>query len=154
MAMLRFLIIPAALVLGASTIGRVDDIAFPDGYRTWTHIKTAVIEPANPAFQRFGGIHSIYASPAAMEGYRSGHFPDGSVIVFDVHETTTFQDIEQPGRRRFIDVMTKSGGSWRFGEFSGDSKTKRNVTMAQGETQCATCHAKSPTDHVFSRYDP
>jgi hypothetical protein len=153
MAMLKLLIIPAALVLTAST-GMVSEIAFPDGYRTWTHIKTAVIGPSSPAFSRFGGMHGIYANPAAMKGYRSGRFPDGSVIVFDVHETATSQGIEQPGQRRFIDVMTKSGGSWRFGEFAGDSKTQRNVTMAQGETQCATCHAQSPTDHVYSQYRP
>lgn len=154
MALLKLLIVPAALVLTASTTDTVEDIAFPNGYRAWTHIKTAVIGPANPAFPRFGGMHGIYANPAAMEGYREGRFPDGSVIVFDVHETAASQGIEQPGRRRFIDVMTKSGGSWRFGEFAGDSKTQRNVTMAQGETQCATCHAQSPTDHVFSRFDP
>lgn len=87
-----------------------------------------------------------------MVGYQSGRFPDGSVIVFDNHETVTSQGVEQPGRRRFVDVMAKSKGSWRFGEFAGDSKTKRNVTAAQGEFQCASCHAQSPTDHVFSHY--
>jgi len=99
-------------------------------------------------------MHDIYASPAAMEGYRSGRFPDGSVIVFDVRETVTSQGTEQPGRRRFIDVMTKSDDSWRFGEFAGDSRTQRNVTTAQGETQCASCHARSSTDHVYSQYSP
>ena len=94
------------------------------------------------------------ASDAAMDGYRSGRFPDGSVIVFDNHETFTTQGTELPGRRRFIDVMVKTGGSWRFGEFAGDSRTERSVTVAQGEAQCASCHAQSPTDHVYSQYTP
>jgi hypothetical protein len=97
-------------------------------------------------------MHTIYANPAAMGGYRSRHFPNGSVIVFDNHETIAFQGVEQPGRRRFLDVMVKADGSWRFGEFAGDSRTQRNVTVAQGETQCASCHAQSPTDHVYSQY--
>jgi len=53
---------------------------------------------------------------------------------------------------KIIDVMAKSNGSWRFGEFAGDSRTERNVTVAQGETQCAACHAQSPTDHVYSQF--
>jgi len=154
MTRLRFLIVPAALMLVAATSGAAEEIAFPDGYRVWTHIRSAIVGPTSGAFKRFGGMHSIYANPAAMDGYRSGRFPDGSVIVFDNHETFTTQGTELPGRRRFIDVMVKTGGSWRFGEFAGDSRTERSVTVAQGEAQCASCHAQSPTDHVYSQYTP
>jgi len=89
-----------------------------------------------------------------MEGYRTGRFPNGSVIVFDNHETLTFQGSELAGKRRFVDVMAKTGASWRFGEFAGDSKELRSVTVAQGQTQCAACHSKSPTDHVYSQFNP
>jgi len=154
MTRLKFLMIPAAFTLVAAATGAAEEIAFPDGYRGWTHIRSAVVGPASAAFKRFGGMHSIYANPAAMEGYRSGRFPNGSVIVFDNHETLAVQGVEVPGRRRFIDVMVKADGSWRFGEFAGDSRTERNVTVAQGEAQCASCHAQSATDHVYSQYAP
>ena len=154
MTRLKFLMIPAAFMLVAAATGTAGEIAFPDGYREWTHIRSAVVGPASGAFKRFGGMHGIYANPAAMDGYRSGRFPDGSVIVFDNHETLAMQGVEVPGRRRFIDVMAKADGSWRFGEFAGDSRTERNVTVAQGEAQCASCHAQSPTDHVYSQYSP
>ena len=154
MTRLRFLILPAALMLAAAATGAAEDIAFPDGYRGWTHIRSAVVGPASAAFKRFGGMHSIYANSAAMLGYRSGRFPDGSVIVFDNHETLAAQAVEFPGKRRFVDVMVKADGSWRFGEFNGDSRTERNVTVTQGEAQCAACHAQAPTDHVYSQYAP
>jgi hypothetical protein len=154
MTRLKFLILPAALMLVGAATGAAEEIAFPDGYRGWTHIRSAVVGPTSGAFKRFGGMHSIYANPAAMDGYRSGHFTDGSVIVFDNHETLAAQGAEFPGRRRFIDVMMKTNGSWRFNEFAGDSRTVRSVTVAQGEAQCASCHAQSPTDHVYSQYAP
>jgi mono/diheme cytochrome c family protein len=99
-------------------------------------------------------MHSIYANAAAMAGYRTGAFPDGSVIVFDNHETMAVQGAELPRRRRFVDVMVKAGGSWRFGEFDGDSRTVRSVTAEQAQTQCAACHAKARTDHVYSQFNP
>jgi len=141
-----------ACLVGATPAA--DEIAFPEGYRTWTHIRSAVVGPTSTAFARFGGLHSIYANPTAMEGYRTGRFPSGSVIVFDNHQTLTFNGTELPAKRRFIDVMAKAGESWRFGEFSGDSKTQRSVTVAEGESQCAACHAQAPTDHVYSQFNP
>ena len=147
----KYSVLVAALALVA-TAATADEIPFPEGYRIWTHIRSAVVGPTSSAFPRFGGMHSIYANPAAMEGYRTGRFPSGSVIVFDNHETLTFQGTELAGKRRFVDLMAKTGESWRFGEFAGDSKALRNVTVAQG--QSAACHAKSPTDHVYSQFNP
>lgn len=146
-------------VIGIALIGMTaaaaalpQEMPFPEGFRTWTHVRSAVIGPDSPAYARFGGIHSIYANPAAMEGYRAGKFPDGSVLVFDNHDTLLFQGTTLPGKRRFVDVMRKDGGSWRFSEFNADSKTIRNVTVAQGEPQCGACHSRAPTDHVYSQF--
>jgi hypothetical protein len=113
-----------------------------------------VVGPASAAFARFGGMHSIYANPPAMGGYKAGSFPEGSVIVFDNHQVFNFQGTDLPAQRRFIDVMQKSGGGWRFSEFDGDSKTVRNVDVAQGQQQCAGCHAAAKTDHVYSQFVP
>src|SRR5260370_19359 len=86
-----------------------------------------------------------YANEMAMEGYRSGRFPDGSVIVFDVLETLEKAGVTSEGPRRLIDVMTRDGqrygdtGGWGFEEFKGDSQTDRVLT-AEGKTACYTCH--------------
>lgn len=150
---LRTIFISAAL-LGLTAAAAADEIPFPEGYRTWTHIRSAVIGKDSPAFARFGGMHSIYANPAAMDGYKSGRFPEGSVIVFDNHQVFNFQGTDLPAQRRFIDVMEKNGGAWRFSEFDKDSKAVRNVDVAQGKQQCAACHTKAPTDQVYSQFVP
>jgi hypothetical protein len=142
------------LGLPLSAAVAADEIDFPDGYRTWTHIRSAVVGPKSPASPRFAGMHSIYANSAAMDGYKSGKFPDGSVIVFDNHEVTVFQGTELPAQRRFVDVMAKTRGAWRFSEFAGDSRSVRNLNVAQGQQQCAACHAQSPTDQVYSQFNP
>lgn len=60
---------------------RNDAVAYPLDYRSWTHVKSALIGPQSPFYERYGGIHHIYANEKAMTGYRSGEFQDGSVIV-------------------------------------------------------------------------
>ncbi len=37
--------------------------------------------PENKNFATNGGFHHYYANEKAMEGFRTGHFPDGSVVV-------------------------------------------------------------------------
>jgi hypothetical protein len=145
------------VMLGAplsAAFAAAHEIDFPEGYRTWTHIRSAVVGPTSPASPRFAGMHSIYANAAAMEGYKSGKFPAGSVIVFDNHEVAVVQGTEMPTKRRFIDVMQKADGTWRFSEFAGDSKSVRNLNVEQGQKQCAACHARSPTDHIYSQFTP
>lgn len=133
---------------------------YPEGYRQWTHIRSAYVGEGNPAFRRFGGLHNIYANPKAMEGYRHGRFPAGSAIVFDVLDASSSNQGVEPGSRKFIDVMWKSrdggrGGRWFFGEFDRNSRTTRNVTAAQGVAQCQACHSSAgATDGVFSKFVP
>ena len=90
----------AAFALLATAAATADEIPFPEGFRNWTHIRSAVVGPTSSGFPRFGGMHSIYANAAAMEGYRTGRYPSGSVIVFDNHETVTFQGAELAGKRQ------------------------------------------------------
>ncbi|HEX6929881.1 MAG TPA: cytochrome P460 family protein, partial [Gammaproteobacteria bacterium] len=77
----------AAACLAAFAADTVQ-VAYPEGYREWTHVKSMVIREGHPLFASFGGIHHLYANDKAMEGYRSGKFPDGAVIVFDLLEAT------------------------------------------------------------------
>jgi hypothetical protein len=144
----------AVWLIGAATDS---ELAYPQGFRAWTHVRTGTIGPANPAFAHFGGMHSIYANKTALEGYRSGRFPDGSVIVFDVLAMTSENDAGRALERRLIDVMEKDSrrfpatGGWGYGEFKGSSRTERTVLQAQAAAGCHACHqTQTRTDSVFS----
>jgi len=135
-------------------------VNYPQDYRQWVHVRSALIGPQNPIYARYGGLHHIYANQLAMEGYRTGRFPDGSVIVFDLLETKENAGVTSEGPRRFIDVMTKDSrqydqtGGWGFEEFKGDSRTDRALT-AETRTACYTCHTTvKGHDFVFSAFRP
>src|SRR5215468_3163197 len=123
-----------------------DAVPYPEGYRLWAHVKTALIGPQSPAFENSGGIHHIYANEKATEGYRTGKFPDGSVMVADFLETRENAGVTTEGPRRRIDVMVKDSkryaatGGWGFEQFKGDSQTDRMVT-AEIATKCFDCHS-------------
>jgi len=133
-------------------------VAYPQGYRQWVHVKSALVGPQSPFFERVGGLHHIYANEKAMEGYRTGRFPDGSLLVFDVLETRESAGTTTEGPRRFIDVMEKdsqrfaAAGGWGYEEFKGDSQTERVLT-AKATQECHKCHtAAKDHDSVFSRF--
>jgi hypothetical protein len=111
------------------------EVPYPEGYREWTHVKTAIVGPQSPMV-RYRGMHHIYANKKAMEGYKTGKFPEGSMIVFDVLDVKTDASADvSEGDRRFIDVMYKdsrydSTGGWGFEEFDGNSHDKHNKQQA------------------------
>ncbi len=134
------------------------EVPYPEGYRQWVRVKTAIIGPQSKAFKRFGGIHHIYANAKAMEGYKTGQFTDGAILVFDLLETLEQQGVTEEGTRRFVDVMVKDAkrfadtGGWGFEEFNGNSTTERNIkTLAS--TECFQCHKKQEqSGFVFTKY--
>jgi len=135
-----------------------DEVPYPTGYRQWVHVMSALVGPQSPAFAGNGGIHHIYANEKAMEGYRTGRFPDGSAIVADFLETRESAGITTEGPRRRIDVMVKESkryaetGGWGFEQFKGDSQTDRMVT-AEVAAKCFACHGKQKEhDSVFSKF--
>jgi hypothetical protein len=58
-----------------------------------------VIEPGHPLYEISGGIHHIYANESALEGYRTGSFADGAVIVFDPLEAIAADNAIAEGER-------------------------------------------------------
>src|SRR5687768_674150 len=79
--------IPLALSLvaaaaAATAVVPPPAVPYPEGYREWVHVKSALIGPG-PAHAAFGGLHHVYANAAALAGYRAGRFPDGAVLVLD-----------------------------------------------------------------------
>lgn len=150
----------ALLLSGAALAVGSGGIAYPDGYRHWTHVKTMLIEPGHPLYGSFGGIHHLYANDKAMEGYRSGRFPDGARIVFDLLAADGGDHAVTEGARKFTAVMVKDAsrhaatGGWGFEAFEGDSHDRR-VVGANAAKACFACHASQKAhDYVFSSYRP
>jgi hypothetical protein len=131
-----------------------DEISFPEGYRRWTHIKSNVLGPDNPIV-KYRGYNHIYANEKAFQGYQSGVFPDGSILVFDVLEANVANKATSEGKRVLIDVMVRdavkyaSTGGWGYAEFDPDGKP---LSLTNDQIlKCYNCHVKQP-DNVFSEF--
>jgi hypothetical protein len=132
-------------------------VPYPDGYRHWEHVKSMVIQAGHPLYESFGGIHHLYANNKALEGYKTGTFPDGSVIVFDLLEAPQADHAITEGPRKVTGVMHKDAkkfaatGGWGFEGFGGGDRNQR-VVGANAATACYACHtAQKDHDYVFSR---
>jgi Cytochrome P460 len=152
--------IKSLLVAGSMLVGGVaaaaDAVPYPEGYRAWLHVNSMVIQPGHPLYDAFGGIHHLYANKKAEQGYKSGRFPDGAVIVFDLLEAKSADNTVQEGARKVVGVMHKDAkkykatGGWGFEGFKGDSRTERAVA-GNAATACYQCHtAQKDNDFVFS----
>ena len=152
-------IISCLVILVSSSIPATNEtVAYPDGYRQWDLIKTHLTGPNNPAAPKYSGFNHIYANDKAVQGYKTGTWPDGAVIVFDVHESVENKGDFSIGKRKFIDVMVKdakkyeSTGGWGFEEFAEGDKAKALLSEEE-KTKCANCHKeKAGSDLVFTVY--
>jgi hypothetical protein len=149
-----------ALGAGAAAAAETPPVPYPEGYRDWHHVKSMVIQRGHPLYESFGGIHHIYANRQALAGYRSGRFPDGAVIVFDLLEATSADNALVEGPRKVLGVMRKDSkaygatGGWGFEGFKGDSRSER-VVGKNAEKACFQCHAsQKDRDYVFSALRP
>ena len=146
-------------IVAAHSTSPASPVPYPDGYRTWTHVKSNVIGPTQTNFATTGGFQHIYANANAMTGYRTRTFPDGAVIAFEWLEMQEKQGAFSEGPRRQLDVMVKdsqryaSTGGWGFQRFARDSKTELASTPTP--QQCFTCHERLRKDGlVLSTYRP
>jgi len=152
----------AAVLLAAVAIRAQDSatpaVPYPQDFRTWHHVKTIIVGPEHRSFAVRGGIHHYYANDLAIEGYRTGKFANGAVIVDEAVFTKDGENqakgIVLEGARRGMDVMVKNDqrykatGGWGFEHFDGDGRTP--TLPADGATKCFECHSKATRDHVFS----
>jgi hypothetical protein len=103
-------------------------VPFPKGYRMWVHVKSTVVNAqhsflAKPPCEKpcVGGIFHFYANEKAVEGYRTGKFPDGAMIADDLTELVEGSGHSTPeGKLRVVSVMVKDSrrysatGGWGF----------------------------------------
>jgi hypothetical protein len=100
---------------------------------------------------------SLLRKREALEGYRSGKFPDGSVLIDDLLEIKESGGVTSEGARRRVAVMVKDGaryrdtGGWGFEVFKGDEFAP--ALNAEGKAACFACHGKQKDrDSVFSQF--
>lgn len=160
----RLIFLGIAATLGgwlpAGAAGPADPLEYPEGYRGWYHVKSLLLEEGHPLFPAFGGLHHIYANEPALEGYRSGRFPDGSVIVFDLFEVAREGGAVAEGARKVLAVMVKDAGrfaetgGWGFEAFAEGDPARRQVG-GNAKDACFACHAsQAARDFVFSEMRP
>lgn len=146
----------AAGVAGLASRGTADSasaVAYPEGFREWVHVSSTWVGPQGTSFARFVGIHHVYANAAALKGYRTGDFADGSIIVFDQLESKEQAGTTKEGARRFLNVMEKdsrrfaSTGGWGFEEFTANSRTEGRLTP-QAQQACFVCHQQLAKDDL------
>lgn len=128
-------------------------VAYPEGFRLWSHIKSGLIGPAHKTFARNGGFQHIYANEQALAGYRTREFPEGSIVVFEWLEMRETDGAFEEGPRRQVDVMVKDAqrfaatGGWGFQRFVKDSKTELAATPTPQD--CFACHEKLKKDGLI-----
>ena len=127
-------------------------VPFPTGYRTWAVTRSFVAKDGPSA-----GFHHFYANPQALEGFSSGKFPDGAVLVDERLEVEHHGEDSYEGKRISIAVMRKDArlysetGGWGFDAAAGDGQVLS--APAATRTNCYTCHAKQKDrDFVYSSY--
>ncbi|HEV8445492.1 MAG TPA: cytochrome P460 family protein [Gemmatimonadaceae bacterium] len=132
-------------------------VPYPTGFRQWTHIKSMVVLPSSPAFSTGGGMHHVYANAAAMGGFSSGHFADGSILVFDLLKASENAGVIASGDRERLDVMVKDSrryaatGGWGFERFMGNDTTPS--LTEEHRKLCVECHdQRTDHDRVFSAF--
>jgi hypothetical protein len=157
----RKLTLGAVVMAGAALLAQTKeapDVPYPRDFRSWRHVKSIVIGPEHASFPNRGGIHHYYANEQALEGYRTGTFPNGSVIVdeavFTKDGTGQGKGILLEGDRRALDVMVKNDqlykdtGGWGFEHFDRDSPA--GMLPSADRRKCLDCHSTAARDHVFS----
>lgn len=131
-------------------------VGYPEGYRAWQHVKSMVIKPGHPLENPFRGIHHVYANNKALKGLKTGNYPEGSVLVFDLLNYDDTGNALTEGERKLIGVMEKDSrkfiatGGWGFEGFGGNSKSNR-ITKDGGKS-CFDCHSSEKKhNYVFSK---
>jgi hypothetical protein len=115
-------------------------------------------------------LHTVYANPGTIAAYRtSGHFPDGTVLIKEVYETSTAPmttgTVSQARSLKGWFVMVKDnqdrypgnplwGDGWGWAWFDAGNRMK--TTSTNYKTDCLACHVPAQaTDWVYmSGYPP
>jgi hypothetical protein len=140
------------------------NLRVPANYRTTYQFLGSWAIAADQGAQGSKQIHNVYASPGAISAYRrDGRFPDGTVLVKEVHQTAT--QSMTTGTASHADklagwfVMTKEsknlhpdnklwGDGWAWSWFDAGNRLK--TTSTDYKKDCLACHEPArSTDLVY-----
>jgi cytochrome P460 len=110
-------------------------------------------------------LHSVYATPGTIAAFHgSGHFPDGTVLIKEVHETSTAPmttgTVSHARTLKGWFVMVKDsknshpgnvlwGDGWGWSWFDAGNPT--NTTSTNYRTDCLPCHVPAQaTDWIYT----
>jgi Cytochrome P460 len=110
-------------------------------------------------------LHSVYATPGTIAAFHaSGHFPDGTVLIKEVYETSTASMttgmVSHARTLKGWFVMVKDsknshpgnmlwGDGWGWSWFDAGNPT--NTTSTNYRTDCLSCHVPAQaTDWVYT----
>ena len=146
---IAFAVLVCALALFADSS---QTVPFPAGYRTWAVTRSFIAKEGPNA-----GFHHYYANPQALEGFATGKFPDGAVLVDERLEVDQNERGSFEGRRIGINVMRKDSGrysetgGWGFDGALGDGQVLAGP--ADLRAACYGCHSKQKDhDLVYSTF--
>ena len=145
-----------AIALVAFSTGTLaGDIAYPEKYRDWKHVKSMVINEGHELYEAVGGMHHIYGNDKALAGYKAGEFADGSVITFDLFEAVDKDNAVAEGARKAVIVMAKDSDKFKDTDGWGyqvfDPMTRKGSLDSKAQADCHACHvSQKEKDFVFS----
>jgi hypothetical protein len=102
--------------------------------------------PGGPFPEVEQGMHHVFANQKAIDGYSSGDFADGSVIVYELRQVQQKDGVIFEGERRRVDAMIKDSrlyantGGWRFERFLGNDQAQDAIRNSGNA--CFECHSK------------
>ena len=152
----------------ASVVDSKGNLSVPHDYRaTYQYLGSwAVAADQGPGAKE---LHLVYASPGAVDAYRShGNFPDGTVLVKEVYAATTgsmttgtvshadtlkgwFVMLKDSRGRHPENKLWGDGWGWSWFDAANSSKT----TSTDFKTDCLACHVPAQaTDWIYIRGYP
>jgi hypothetical protein len=162
---MKLRLMPVALLMVGRLVAEQNPaplVPYPEGFQEWTHVGSVTTEPTEKTKEWLphGIIRHIYANAKAMEGLRTGHYPEGAMFVADWFplKAKYAGNLDEDARDR-TDVMIKDArfaatGGWGYDQFKGDSKEIRKIAGA-APNSCFECHTKvQARDYVFSKLRP
>lgn len=137
-------------------------VPYPEGFRAWTHVGSVYSERDEKTKDRLphGIVHHIYANAKALEGLRTGNYPEGAMFAADWFPLKVkYAGNLEEGARDRTDVMIKDArfaatGGWGYDQFKEDSREIRSVG-GRAPNPCFECHTKAKKrDYVFTTLRP